>query len=216
MRLVFLGPPGAGKGTQAARVARHLGIPHIATGDIFRQAVEAGTPIGLRVKEVMDHGELVSDEMTNEVVRERMALDDTKNGFVLDGYPRNVEQALAFEENLKELGVKLDKVIKFMVNGPAIVQRLSGRRICPLCKTVYHFVTHPPQYDEVCDNDGTRLVKREDDQPETVERRLEVYGKLTKPLYDFYDERGLLHQVDALGTTNQVFERLIGIIQDDH
>ncbi|HEX2258813.1 MAG TPA: adenylate kinase [Actinomycetota bacterium] len=216
MRLVFLGPPGAGKGTQAARVARHLGIPHIATGDIFRQAVEAGTPIGLRVKEVMDHGELVSDEMTNEVVRERMALDDTENGFVLDGYPRNVEQALAFEENLKELGVKLDKVIKFMVNGPAIVQRLSGRRICPLCKTVYHFVTHPPQYDEVCDNDGTRLVKREDDQPETVERRLEVYGKLTKPLYDFYDERGLLHQVDALGTTNQVFERLIGIIQDDH
>jgi adenylate kinase len=216
MRLVFLGPPGAGKGTQAARVARHLGIPHIATGDIFRQAVEAGTPIGLRVKEVMDHGELVSDEMTNEVVRERMALDDTKNGFVLDGYPRNVEQALAFEENLKELGVKLDKVIKFMVNGPAIVQRLSGRRICPLCKTVYHFVTHPPQYDEVCDNDGTRLVKREDDQPGTVERRLEVYGKLTKPLYDFYDERGLLHQVDALGTTNQVFERLIGIIQDDH
>ncbi len=216
MRLVFLGPPGAGKGTQAARVARHLGIPHIATGDIFRQAVEAGTPIGLRVKEVMDRGELVSDEMTNEVVRERMALDDTKNGFVLDGYPRNVEQALAFEENLKELGVKLDKVIKFMVNGPAIVQRLSGRRICPLCRTVYHFVTHPPQYDEVCDNDGTRLVKREDDQPETVERRLEVYGKLTKPLYDFYDERGLLHQVDALGTTNQVFERLIGIIQDDH
>jgi adenylate kinase len=216
MRLVFLGPPGAGKGTQAARVARHLGIPHIATGDIFRQAVEAGTPIGLRVKEVMDRGELVSDEMTNEVVRERMALGDTKDGFVLDGYPRNVEQALAFEENLKELGVKLDKVIKFMVNGPAIVQRLSGRRICPLCKTVYHFVTHPPQYDEVCDNDGTRLVKREDDQPETVERRLEVYGKLTKPLYDFYDERGLLHQVDALGTTNQVFERLIGIIQDDH
>lgn len=216
MRLVFLGPPGAGKGTQAARVARHLGIPHIATGDIFRQAVEAGTPMGLRVKELMDRGELVSDEMTNEVVRERMARGDTQNGFVLDGYPRNVEQALAFEENLKELGVKLDKVIKFMVKGPDIVQRLSGRRICPLCKTVYHFVTHPPQYDEVCDNDGTRLVKREDDLPETVERRLEVYGKLTKPLYDFYDERGLLHQVDALGTTNQVFDRLIGIIRDDH
>jgi adenylate kinase len=216
MRLVFLGPPGAGKGTQAARLARHLGIPHIATGDIFRQAVEAGTPVGRRVKEVMDRGELVSDEMTNEVVRERMAQEDVQKGFVLDGYPRNVSQALAFEENLKALGVKLDKVIKFMVTGPAIVKRLSGRRICPLCKTVYHFVTHPPQYDEVCDNDGTRLVRRDDDLPDTVQRRLEVYGTLTKPLYDFYDERGLLHQVDALGSTNQVFDRLIEVIQGDH
>jgi adenylate kinase len=216
MRIVFLGPPGAGKGTQAARVASHLRIPHIATGDIFRQAVEADTPVGRRVKDVMDRGELVPDEMTNEVVRERLTQSDVREGFILDGYPRNVEQALAFEESLKELGLKLDKVIKFMVTGPAIVERLSGRRICPVCKTVYHFVTHPPKYDEVCDNDGARLVKREDDLPDTVERRLEVYGKRTKPLYDFYDERGLLHQVDALGSTNQVFDRLIEVIKGDH
>jgi adenylate kinase len=216
MRLVFLGPPGAGKGTQAARVAQHLGISHIATGDIFRQAVETDTPVGRRIKDVMDRGELVSDELTNEVVRERLAQRDVQDGFVLDGYPRNVEQALAFEENLKELGLKLDRAIKFMVTGPAIVERLSGRRICPVCKTVYHFVTHPPKNDEVCDNEGARLVKREDDLPETVERRLEVYGKQTKPLYDFYEARGILRQVDALGSTNDVFDRLIEAIHGDH
>jgi adenylate kinase len=216
MRLVFLGPPGAGKGTQAPRVAEHLGIPHIATGDIFRQSVEAGTPLGRRVKDIMDRGELVSDEMTNDLVLERLSRDDVKKGFVLDGYPRNVEQALVFEETLQDLGLKLDKVIKFMVKGPDIVERLAGRRICPVCGTVYHFVTHPPKYDEVCDNDGAKLVKRDDDLSDTVERRLEVFGKRTKPLYDFYDQRGLLYKVDALGSTKEVFDRLIEVIKNDH
>lgn len=212
MRLVFLGPPGAGKGTQAARVAESLKILHIATGDIFRQAVDADTPLGRRVKDVMERGELVPDEVTNELMLERIARQDAAQGFLLDGYPRNVEQALALEEALTELGIKLDKVIKFMVTGPAIVDRVAGRRVCPVCKAVYHFVTKPPKNDAVCDNDGTPLVRREDDLPETVQRRLEVFGKQTKPLYDFYEARGLLHPVDALGSPDEVFNRLMDTI----
>ncbi|MDQ4148973.1 MAG: adenylate kinase [Actinomycetota bacterium] len=212
MNLVFLGPPGAGKGTQAGRVALVLGVPHIATGDIFRQAVDAGSPLGLKVKGTMERGELVPDEVTNELVRTRLAEKDASEGFVLDGYPRNVEQALALEEALKERGAKLDKVIQFLVTGPAIVERLSGRRVCPVCKAVYHFATNPPRTDSVCDNDGTPLIRRDDDLPETIERRLQVYGEQTKPVYEFYDSRGLLLQVDALGSTDEVFKRLMDAI----
>ena len=215
MKLVFFGPPGAGKGTQAARVAEALGIPHIATGDIFRQAVVARTALGIRVKDIMDRGELVPDEVTNELMKTRLAEADAADGFVLDGYPRNVDQALFLEEALKDSGAKLDKVIQFMVTGPAIVERLAGRRVCPVCKTVYHFVTNPPRNDAVCDKDGTPLVRRDDDLQETVQRRLEVYGKQTRPLYDFYEARGLLHQVDALGSKEDVFKRLINTITDD-
>lgn len=212
MRLIFLGPPGAGKGTQAARMAEHFGIPHIATGDILRKAVEMETPVGLRVKDIMERGELVPDDVTNEIVKVRIAERDAEKGFVLDGYPRTVEQALFLDEALDEIGAKLDRVVKFMVRGPEIVARLAGRRVCPQCKTVYHAETHPPLIEGVCDNDGTDLIQREDDQEETILRRLEVYGQQTRPLFDLYGQRHLMIDVDAIGSTSEVFERLLDAV----
>jgi adenylate kinase len=212
MRIMVLGPPGAGKGTQASRLAEKLGIPHIATGDMFREAAAMNTEFGRRVRRIMESGELLPDDLTNELVRERLSRSDAQNGFILDGYPRNVDQALKLDEILDEMGTKIDLVIKFMVRGPDIVERLRGRRVCPVCRTVYHMETHPPKDDEVCDNDGTPLIRREDDQEETTLRRLEVYGKQTRPLFELYAERGLLNEMDALGTTDEVFNRLLAVV----
>lgn len=212
MRIVVLGPPGAGKGTQASRLAEHLGIPHIATGDIFRQVASEDTELGRRLRATMDSGELVPDEFTNELVKDRLAKSDASNGFILDGYPRNVEQAVALDEALDDLGTKISYVVKFMVRGDDIVERLAGRRICPECGAVYHMQSRPPSKDEKCDHDGATLVRREDDMEETVLHRLDVYGQQTRPLYDFYRERGKLIEMDALGSTDEVFERLLGLI----
>jgi adenylate kinase len=212
MRIMVLGPPGAGKGTQASRLADKLGIPHIATGDMFREAAAMDTEFGRRVRKIMESGELLPDDLTNELVRERLSRPDARNGFILDGYPRNVDQALELDEILDELGTKIDLVIKFMVRGPDIVERLRGRRVCPVCRTVYHMQTQPPKDDEVCDNDGVPLIRREDDQEETTLRRLEVYGQQTRPLYELYAERGLLVDMDALGTTDEVFSRLLAVV----
>lgn len=193
-------------------MAEHFGIPHIATGDILRKAVAMETPVGIRVKDMMERGELVPDDVTNEIVKARIAERDAEKGFILDGYPRTVEQALFLDEALDEIGAKLDRVIKFMVRGPQIVARLAGRRVCPKCKTVYHADTHPPLVEGICDNDGTDLIQREDDQEETILRRLEVYGQQTRPLFDLYGERHLMTDVDAIGTTNEVFERLLDAV----
>ncbi|HEX2180504.1 MAG TPA: adenylate kinase [Actinomycetota bacterium] len=212
MRIMVLGPPGAGKGTQASRLADKLGIPHIATGDMFREAAAMDTEFGRRVRKIMESGELLPDDLTNELVRERLSRPDARNGFILDGYPRNVDQALELDEILDKLGTKIDLVIKFMVRGPDIVERLRGRRVCPVCRTVYHMQTQPPKDDEVCDNDGVPLIRREDDQEETTLRRLEVYGQQTRPLYELYAERGLLVDMDALGTTDEVFTRLLAVV----
>jgi adenylate kinase len=213
MRLLVLGPPGAGKGTQAARLAKHLGVPHIATGDIFRQAAEQRDGFGRQVRETMERGELMSDELTNEVVRQRLRRPDAHDGFILDGYPRTVEQARALDGMLDDLGTKLDLAIKFMVRGDDIVARLSGRRVCPVCKAVYHMVASPPKNDEVCDNDGTPLVQRGDDaQAAALMRRLDVYGAQTRPLYQFYGDRGLLSEMDALGSPDEVFDRLVALV----
>jgi len=212
LRLIVLGPPGAGKGTQATRLAARLGVPHIATGDMFRQVSGADTALGRRLGSYMDRGELVPDELTNELVEARISEPDAANGFVLDGYPRSVDQAKMLDKALAARGVALDKAIKFMITGPEIVARLSGRRVCPVDGSVYHLVTHPPKVPGRCDVDGTPLVQREDDREDTVLRRLEVYGESTKPLYDLYTERGLLVPVDAIGTSDEVYERLLDVV----
>jgi adenylate kinase len=212
MRIVVLGAPGAGKGTQASRLARDLGIPHIATGDMFREAAAQDTETGRRIRKIMESGELIPDETTNELVRERLARPDARNGFILDGYPRNVDQAERLDSILEELGTKIDLVIKFMVRGRDIIERLRGRRVCPVCRTVYHMATQPPKDDEICDNDGAPLIRREDDLEETTLRRLEVYGQQTRPLYELYGERGLLTEMDALGTTDEVYQRLLAVV----
>jgi adenylate kinase len=160
----------------------------------------------------MDRGELVPDDLTNELVEARISEPDAANGFVLDGYPRSVEQAEMLDDALAARGTKIDKAIKFMITGPEIVARLSGRRVCPVDGTVYHLVTHPPKVPGRCDIDGTPLVQREDDREDTILRRLEVYGKSTRPLYDLYAERGILFPVDAIGTTDEVFRRLLDVV----
>ncbi len=212
MRIMVLGPPGAGKGTQASRLAEQLGIPHIATGDMFREAAAEDSETGRRIRQIMETGELIPDEMTNELVRERLLRSDARSGFILDGYPRNLEQAATLDQILDEVGTKIDLVIKFMVRGPDIVERLRGRRVCPVCRAVYHMATHPPKDDEVCDNDGAPLIRRDDDLEETTLRRLEVYGEQTRPLYELYAERGLLTEMDALGSTDEVFRRLLAVV----
>ncbi|MGH2732478.1 MAG: adenylate kinase [Actinomycetota bacterium] len=212
MYLIFLGPPGAGKGTQAARVAQYLRVPHIATGDMFRQAANGETALGRWIKGYMDQGQLAPDSVTNGLVAERLSMPDAAGGFVLDGYPRNLEQARFLDTGLARLGAKLDRVVKFIVTGAEIVARLSGRRVCPRCGAVYHQTLRPPQVSGVCDNDGSELVQREDDTEETVLRRLEVYGCQTKPLYDFYTDRGLLVEVDGVGPAEDVFQRLLDAV----
>lgn len=212
MRLIFLGPPGAGKGTQAARLSSHFKLAHIATGDMLRNAVAAGTPLGLAAKTFMERGDLVPDGVSNGLVRERITEKDADKGFILDGYPRNVGQAQELDRALDEIGAKLDKVLRFMVKGPELVQRLSKRRTCPACQAAYHMVTHPPKADGLCDNDGTVLIQREDDREEPILRRLEVYGAQTRPLIEFYQKRGLVADVDAMGTTDQIFQRLLEAI----
>lgn len=208
MRVVFLGPPGAGKGTQAERLAAHLDIPHVATGDILRDAVESGSEFGRKVAEYMDRGDLVPDSIMNEVARERLSLTDALQGFVLDGFPRNEDQAAVLDDALEEQGVKLDRVLKFMVFKEEIVRRLSGRRICTVCNSTYHVDDRPSKKERLCDNDQTPLIQREDDEPETVRNRLEIYGRQTKPLYEMYENRGLLVNIDAIGSSDDVFARV--------
>jgi adenylate kinase len=213
MRLLILGPPGAGKGTQAARLAKFLEVPHIATGDLFRGAAEEKNESGRQLREIMEKGELISDELTNELVKKRLNRPDAKDGFILDGYPRNVDQARVLDEILDDLGTKLDLAIKLMVRGDDIVARLRGRRICPVCKTVYHMDANPPRVDELCDNDGTPLIQRGDDaQEDALMRRLDVYGAQTRPLYQFYGDRGQLAEMDALGSPDEVFDRLVALV----
>jgi adenylate kinase len=212
VRLVLLGPPGAGKGTQAARLAGHLGIPHVATGEMLRRAVAAENELGKKVAAIMERGDLVSDDVMNEVVARRLAENDVRDGFVLDGYPRNHAQAAELDRIFEELGTKLDKVVRFMVTGDEIVARLAGRLSCPVCGTVYHAGTRPPKVEGVCDKDGTPLVHRKDDNEEAVLRRLDEYGRQTKSLADLYKERGLLVEIDAIGTADEVFNRLLAAV----
>lgn len=209
MRLVLLGPPGAGKGTQAERIARATGALHVATGDMFRQAVREATPLGLLAKGYMDRGELVPDDVTIGLVRERLSRADKAEGFVLDGFPRTRPQAEALERLLAELGLPLTAVLELAVPDDEIVRRLSGRRVCERCGRNYHVDFDPPRSPGVCDTCGGRLVQRDDDREETVRRRLAVYRRETLPLRDFYEERALLRSVPGVGRPDEVTRALM-------
>jgi adenylate kinase len=197
MNLVLMGLPGAGKGTQAAKIVEEYQIPHISTGDMFRAAIKGGTPLGKEAKSFMDKGELVPDEVTIGIVRERLSQDDTEKGFLLDGFPRTVAQAEALESLLKDLGKQIDHVINIDVDAEILVPRLTGRWICPTCGATYHVIFNPPKVEGICDVDGSALMQREDDKEETVRRRLDVNIEQSKPLIDFYAEKGYLRTLDG-------------------
>lgn len=213
MNLIFLGPPGAGKGTQAKLLLKAFGIPQISTGDILREAIAAGTPMGKQVKPLLDEGKLVPDEMVIGIVDERIRKTDCTNGFLLDGFPRTVPQAEALEKTLATNGQRIDRVIFFDVNLKAIEERITGRRTCPQDGAVYHVQKNPPKSDATCDLCGTGLVTRPDDAPAKVQKRLKEYEMVTVTLKPFYEQRSLLSHVDGMGTTEQVFNSIKRLIE---
>ncbi|NAS25523.1 adenylate kinase [Herbidospora sp. NEAU-GS84] len=210
MRLVLVGPPGAGKGTQAQFIASHLSIPKISTGDIFRANVSGGTELGKLAKTYMDRGDLVPDEVTIAMVRGRLAEDDAQDGFLLDGFPRNVAQAEVLKKMLADLGSGLDLVLELVVDDDEVVRRLAGRRTCRSCGKVWHVDFDPPKKDGVCDACGGELFQRDDDREETIRHRLEVYQEQTSPLINFYADEGILRGVDATGPVEEVTARAMG------
>ncbi|MEO6885206.1 MAG: adenylate kinase [Jatrophihabitantaceae bacterium] len=216
MRLVLVGPPGAGKGTQAEFVAAHFDIPKISTGDIFRSNVSGGTELGQLAKKFMDAGDLVPDEVTNAMVRDRLAQDDAVSGFLLDGFPRNVAQAGELDGMLVELGSALSVVLDLEVDHDEVVRRLSGRRTCKKCGHVWHVEFDPPSTPDVCGKCGGALYHRDDDYPDTVRHRLKVYAAQTAPLIQFYAGRDQLVSIDALGTVEDVTERAIAAVNPFH
>lgn len=213
MNLVLMGLPGAGKGTQADKIVVKYNIPHISTGDMFRAAIKEGTELGLQAKSFMDKGELVPDEVTIGIVRERLSKNDCENGFLLDGFPRTVAQAEALDTMLADLGKKIDYVINIDVDQSILMERLTGRRICKNCGATYHLVFNPPSQDGVCDRCGGELYQRADDNAETVQNRLDVNIQQTKPLLNFYEDKGYLRNINGQQDINVVFadiEELLG------
>ncbi|MBS4216544.1 MULTISPECIES: adenylate kinase [Neobacillus] len=205
MNLVLMGLPGAGKGTQAEKIVEQYRIPHISTGDMFRAAMKEGTELGLKAKSFMDKGELVPDEVTIGIVRERLSKEDCQNGFLLDGFPRTVPQADALENLLVDLNKKIDYVININVDKSILMERLTGRRICKECGSTYHLVFNPPAKEGVCDRCGGELYQRADDNAETVQNRLDVNIKQQEPLLSFYEEKGYLRTLDGQQDINKVF-----------
>jgi adenylate kinase len=212
MRMMFLGAPGAGKGTQARIVAEKHGLPQIATGNILRAAVKAGTPLGLEAKSFMDRGDLVPDTVMIGLIRERLQQPDAAKGWILDGFPRTVPQAEALDALLTELGQKLDIVVEVRVPDAAIVDRLGGRWVCRTCEAPFHSKNNPPKADKVCDFDGGELYQRPDDKPETVASRLEVYHTNTAPLIQYYKGRGNYHAVDGTQPIETIERELEGLL----
>jgi adenylate kinase len=214
VRVILLGPPGAGKGTQAGNIAGTYSIPHISTGDILRANVREGTELGLRAKGFMDAGELVPDEVIIGMVGARLAEADAEKGFLFDGFPRTVPQAEALEALLREREQPLDVVLRLAVDEDEVVTRLTGRRTCASCGAVYHVAHQPPATDGVCDACGGDLVQREDDREDVVRNRLEVYRRSTEPLEEFYWNRGLLRDVEAVGTVDEVAARAGAVLAE--
>lgn len=205
LNLILMGLPGAGKGTQAEKINDIYNIPHISTGDMFRLAIKEGTELGKKAKEYMDQGALVPDEVTIGIVKERLSKDDCKEGFMLDGFPRTIAQAEALQDIMRDLNEDIDYVINVEVPEEKLVERLTGRRVCPTCGTTYHLVYNPPKEDGKCDKDGSELIQRDDDKPETVKKRLTVNIEQAQPLLDFYKEKGYLVTVDGDQDINDVF-----------
>jgi len=213
MRLVLVGPPGAGKGTQAQFISAHLGIPKISTGDIFRANVSQGTELGQQAKKFMDAGDLVPDEITIGMVVSRLEEDDARKGFLLDGFPRNVPQAKTFNDLLFDGGTPLDVVLELVVDDDEVVRRLSGRRTCRSCGHIWHLDFDPPSAEGVCDICGGELFQRDDDKPETIRHRLEVYYEQTAPLVGYYAEARVLVGIDAMGPVDDVTERALAALR---
>jgi len=213
VNILFMGPPGAGKGTQAEKVTAAFGIPHISTGDAFRRAMQEGTPLGRKAKEYVDRGLLVPDDVTNGIVRERLRQADCQNGFLLDGYPRTIAQAEALDGMLAEMGKRLEHVINLKVDRSLLLVRLTGRRICKSCGATYHLSFNPPRREGVCDRCGGELFQRSDDTEEKVGTRLDEYTNKTAPLLDYYRERGLLREVDGEQDIERVTATIAAIMR---
>jgi adenylate kinase len=213
MRVVLLGPPGAGKGTQAQTLKQKFAIPHISTGDLLRQAVKEGTELGRQARAYMDRGELVPDELVTAMVAERLHHPDCVSGFLLDGFPRSIAQAEALADELTRSGKKLDGVVSIMVPRSELIERLSGRRVCRQCGAMYHERFDPPKRAGACDKCQGMLYQRSDDNPETVDARLVVYERSTAPLLSYYRDRGLLYEIDGRGTPEEVGQKIIAALK---
>jgi adenylate kinase len=209
VRIVLLGPPGAGKGTQSKLLEERLRIPQISTGDMLRHAIKERTPLGKRAKQFMDRGELVPDEVIVGIVDERLHEPDCRNGFLLDGFPRTVEQTRALEGILKKLGVDMDGAVSLAVPRGELLRRLSGRRTCTDCGNMYHTVFDPPRHRSTCDRCGGKLVQRPDDHEETIAARLDVYERQTAPIHDYFAKRGNLRIIDGTGSSEEVYQRIL-------
>ncbi len=212
MKIIMLGAPGAGKGTQAKMIADRYGIPHVSTGDIFRANIKEGTELGKEAKTYMDKGLLVPDELTVKILLDRVAKDDCKNGYVLDGFPRTIPQAQVLDKALAEIGDRIDYAIDVDVPDENIIKRMSGRRACLSCGATYHIVHIPPKKEGICDRCGKELVLRDDDKEETVKKRLDVYHAQTQPLIEFYTEKGVLKTVDGTVDMQDVFAAIVRIL----
>ena len=212
MKIIMLGAPGAGKGTQAKMIADKYSVPHISTGDIFRANIKNGTELGMEAKKYMDQGQLVPDELTVKILLDRVAQDDCKNGYVLDGFPRTIPQANVLDEALNKLGEKIDFAVNVDVPDENIIRRMGGRRACVSCGATYHIEHVPPKTEGICDRCNSELILRDDDKPETVKNRLEIYHEQTQPLIEFYEAKGVLKNVDGTVDMNDVFAAIVSIL----
>lgn len=213
MYVLLMGPPGAGKGTQATRLVEEFAIPHISTGDMFRAAVKEGTPLGIEAKKYMDAGKLVPDEVTCGIVKERLSKEDCHKGFLLDGFPRTIEQAEVLGQTLKDLALNLTAVVNIAVPNSELVSRVTGRRICKSCGATYHVTFNPSAKGNCCEKCGGELYQRADDQEETVLNRLKVYDAQTQPLIQYYQKQGLYSEIDGRQAINKVYDNVVSVLR---